>query len=70
MGEEPVWSDRRGGRSATLKVPFGLKLTGEKVPMAPKFERYELVTADGTYDLDVPKRDAELVRYVFGPAQS
>ncbi|WP_240363631.1 MULTISPECIES: hypothetical protein [unclassified Streptomyces] len=70
VGEEPVWSDRRGGRSATLKVPFGLKLTGEKVPMAPKFERYELVTADGTYDLAVPKRDAELVRYVFGPAQS
>ncbi|MDX6314968.1 MAG: hypothetical protein QOF44_4432 [Streptomyces sp.] len=34
--------------------------------MAPKFERYELVTADGTYDLTVPKKDAELVRYAFG----
>ncbi|MDX6351723.1 MAG: hypothetical protein QOF84_6513 [Streptomyces sp.] len=38
--------------------------------MAPKFERYELVTADGTYDVALPKKDAELVRYVFGPAQS
>ncbi|MET9039664.1 hypothetical protein [Streptomyces mirabilis] len=70
VGEAPVWGDRRGGRSATLQSPFGLKLTGEKVPMAPKFERYELVTADGTYDVAVPKKDAELVRYVFGPAQN
>jgi hypothetical protein len=38
--------------------------------MAPKFERYELVTADGTYDVAVPKKDAELVLYVFGPAQN
>jgi hypothetical protein len=37
--------------------------------MAPKFERYELVTADGTYDIAVLKKDAELVRYVFGLAQ-
>lgn len=64
-----MWSDRRGDRSATLKAPFGLKLTGEKVPMAPKFERYELVAADGTYDLAVPTKDGELVRYVFGQAQ-
>jgi hypothetical protein len=70
VGEAPVWSDRRGGRSATLRPPFGVKLTGEKVPMAPKFERYELVTADGTYDVAVPKKDAELVLYVFGPAQN
>ncbi|MFJ1610230.1 hypothetical protein ACIOHS_43990 [Streptomyces sp. NPDC088253] len=70
VGEAPVWSDRRGERTASLKLPFELKLTGEKVPMAPKFERYELVTADGTYDLAVPKKDAELVRYVFGPAQN
>ncbi|GAX58241.1 hypothetical protein SO3561_09812 [Streptomyces olivochromogenes] len=70
VGEEPVWSDRRGSRSATLRPPFGVKPTGEKVPAAPKFERYELVTADGTYDLAVPKRDAELVRYVFGPARN
>lgn len=70
VGEEMVWSDRRGDRSATLKAPFRLKLTDEKVPMAPKFERYELVTADGTYDLAVPKKDGELVRYVFGQAQS
>ncbi|MFE4821532.1 hypothetical protein ACFRFU_34835 [Streptomyces sp. NPDC056704] len=70
VGEAPVWSDRRGGRSATLRPPFGFNPTGKKVPMAPKFERYELVTADGTYDLAVPKRDAELVRYVFGPARN
>jgi hypothetical protein len=70
VGKEPVWSDRRGGRSATMKSPFGLRPTGERVPMAPKFERYELVTADGTYDLAVPKKDGELVRYVFGQAQS
>lgn len=69
VGKEPVWSDRRGGRSAALKPPFVLKPTGEKVRMAPKFERYELVTADGTYDVAVPKKDGELVRYVFGPAQ-
>ncbi|MEH0577824.1 MULTISPECIES: hypothetical protein [Streptomyces] len=70
VGEDPVWADRRGGRSATLRPPFGLKPTGEKVPMAPKFERYELVTADGTYDVAVPKKDGELVRYVFGLVQS
>jgi hypothetical protein len=68
VGEEPVWSDRRGGRSASLRPPFALKFTGEKVPMAPKFERYDLVTADGTYDLAVPRNDGELVRYVFGAA--
>jgi hypothetical protein len=66
VGEVPVWSDRRGGRSVSLRPPFGIKATGEKVRMGPKFERYELVTADGTYDLAVPKKDAELVRYVFG----
>ncbi|WP_393087776.1 hypothetical protein [Streptomyces sp. LN704] len=67
--EEPVWSDRRGSRSATLRPPFGIKPTGEKVPMAPKFEQYEVVTADGTYDLSIPKKDAELVQYVFGLAK-
>ncbi|WP_405834794.1 hypothetical protein [Streptomyces sp. NBC_01176] len=69
VGEEPVWSDRRGSRSATLRPPFGIKPTGERVPMAPKFEQYEVVTADGTYDLAIPKKDAELMRYVLGPAQ-
>ncbi len=34
--------------------------------LAPKFERYELVTDAGTYDLAVPKKDGELVRHVFG----
>ncbi|MGW3633202.1 hypothetical protein ACWD7F_24080 [Streptomyces sp. NPDC005122] len=66
VGEEPVWSDRRGSRSATLRPPFGIRPTGEKVPMAGKFEKYEVVTAEGTYDLAIPKRDAELVRYAFG----
>ncbi|WP_231976470.1 hypothetical protein [Streptomyces sp. 3214.6] len=70
VGEDPVWADRRGGRGATLRPPLRLKLTGEKVPMASKFERYELVTADGTYDLAVPKKDGELVRYVFGLTRS
>ncbi|WP_435644057.1 hypothetical protein ACR9VJ_29950 [Streptomyces sp. H49] len=37
-----------------------------KVRAAPKFERYDLSTAEGTYDLAVPKKDADLVRYVFG----
>jgi hypothetical protein len=69
-GEPPTWRDRRGERSATLRAPFALAPTGKKVSMAPKFERYELVTADGTYDVALPKKDAELVRYVFGPAQS
>ncbi|MEU1496269.1 hypothetical protein [Streptomyces sp. NPDC005732] len=66
VGEQPVWSDRRGSRSATLKRPIGIRPTGGKVPMARKFERYEVVTAEGTYDLAIPKRDAELVRYAFG----
>jgi len=70
LGEEPRWNDRRGDRSASLRPPFSLKPTGEKVPMARKFERYELVTADGTFDLAVPKKDGELVRYAFGHAQS
>lgn len=68
VGEEPVWSDRRGSRSVTLRPPFGIKPTGEKVRMAPKFEQYEVVTADGTYDLAIPKKDAELVEYVLGLA--
>ncbi|MGW0578689.1 hypothetical protein ACWD25_22600 [Streptomyces sp. NPDC002920] len=69
FGEAPVWSDRRGNRSASLRSPFRLEPRSEKVRMGPKFERYELVTADGTYDLAVPRKDGELVRYVFGAAQ-
>ncbi|WP_405952866.1 hypothetical protein OG588_48235 [Streptomyces prunicolor] len=65
-GEAPVWSDTRGGRSATLQAPFWLKPAGGKVRLAPKFERYELVTGAGTYDLAVPKRDGELMRHTFG----
>lgn len=34
--------------------------------MVPNFERYELVTGAGTYDLVVPKKDGGLVRHVFG----
>lgn len=67
LGEMPVWTDRTGEKkSAPLRPPFRLEPVEGKVPMAPKFERYELTTADGTYDLAVPKKDAELVRYVFG----
>lgn len=67
LGETPVWSDRtREKKSTPLRPPFALKPVEGKVPMAPKFERYELRTADGTYDLAVPKKDADLVRYVFG----
>ncbi|MEU9407860.1 hypothetical protein AB0E08_19560 [Streptomyces sp. NPDC048281] len=66
VGEPPVWKDARGGRSATLQAPFGLKPAGGKVRLAPKFERYELVTGAGTYDLAVPKKDGELVRHVLG----
>ncbi|MFE7840981.1 hypothetical protein ACFU53_34470 [Streptomyces sp. NPDC057474] len=65
-GEPPLWKDARGGRSATLRAPFRLKPAGGKVRLAPKFERYELVTGAGTYDLAVPKKDGELVRHAFG----
>ncbi|UIX32032.1 hypothetical protein [Streptomyces sp. GQFP] len=65
-GEPPVWSDARGGRNAALQAPFRLKPAGGKVRLAPKFERYELVTGAGTYDLAVPKKDGELVRHAFG----
>ncbi|MFI6546309.1 hypothetical protein ACIBO9_23990 [Streptomyces prunicolor] len=65
-GEAPVWSDARGGRSATLQAPFRLKPAAGKVRLAPKFERYELVTGAGTYDLAVPKQDAELLRHALG----
>ncbi|MBK3579983.1 hypothetical protein JHN63_40585 [Streptomyces sp. MBT65] len=64
-GEEPVWTDRRGDRTASLRPPFSLKPTGVKLPLGPKFERYELVTADGTFDLALPKKDRELVRCAF-----
>lgn len=37
--------------------------------MAPKFDRYELVAADGTYDLMVPKLDGELIRRVFASTE-
>ncbi|WP_256251896.1 hypothetical protein [Streptomyces sp. yr375] len=69
VGDAPVWTDRRGGRSVALRPPFRLEPTGEKMPMAPKFERYELATADGTYDVAVPKKDGALVRFVFGAAR-
>ncbi|MFG2373643.1 hypothetical protein ACGFY9_19485 [Streptomyces sp. NPDC048504] len=65
VGEEPVWNDRRGDRTASLRPPFSLKPTGVKLALGPKFERYELVTADGTFDLALPKKDGELVRHVF-----
>ncbi|MEU2616594.1 hypothetical protein ABZ642_00285 [Streptomyces sp. NPDC007157] len=68
LGEAPVWSDRRGDRTATLYPPFRLKLMAGKVPMARKFDRYELVAADGTYDLMVPKMDGELMRHAFASA--
>jgi hypothetical protein len=66
VGDDPVWTDRRGDRTARLRPPFSLKPTDVKPAMAPKFERYELVTADGTFDLALPKKDRELVRYAFG----
>ncbi|MFF1739195.1 hypothetical protein [Streptomyces mirabilis] len=69
VGEVPVCSDRRGARTATLRPPFRLKPTAGKAPMAPKFDRYELVTADGTYDLMVPKLDGELIRHVLASAE-
>ncbi|MET8076901.1 hypothetical protein [Streptomyces sp. NPDC005303] len=65
-GEPPLWKDARGDRSATLQAPFRLKPTGGKVRLAPKFERYELVTGAGTYDLAVPTKDVELVRHALG----
>jgi hypothetical protein len=65
-GEPPHWKDARGDPSATLQAPFRLKPAGGKVRLAPKFERYELVTGAGTYDLAVSKKDAELVRHAFG----
>ncbi|MFD5629130.1 hypothetical protein [Streptomyces sp. NPDC127072] len=68
LGEAPLWSDRRGGRSASLRAPFRLELKEEKVRMAPKFERYELVTVDGTYDIAVPRKDRELVQHAFDAA--
>ncbi|MFD4785653.1 hypothetical protein ACFWN1_00885 [Streptomyces sp. NPDC058459] len=64
--EAPAWSDTQGGRSATLQAPFRLRPASRKVRLAPKFERYELVTGAGTYDLAVPKRDGELMRHAFG----
>lgn len=69
VGEAPVWSDRRGDRTATLRPPFRLKLTAGKVPMARKFDRYELVAADETYDLMVPKMDGELIRHAFASVE-
>ncbi|WP_405859551.1 hypothetical protein OG407_19055 [Streptomyces sp. NBC_01515] len=65
VGEEPVWTDRRGDRTASLRPPFSLKPTGVKLPLGPKFERYELVTADGTFDLALTKKDRDLVRHAF-----
>ncbi|WP_329350874.1 hypothetical protein OG226_32255 [Streptomyces sp. NBC_01261] len=65
VGEEPVWTDRRGERTASLRPPFSLKPTGVKLPLGPKFERYELVTADGTFDLALPEKDREPVRHAF-----
>ncbi|MEU9174351.1 hypothetical protein AB0D34_42470 [Streptomyces sp. NPDC048420] len=65
-GEPPLWKDARGGRSATLQAPFRLKPAGGGVRLAPKFERYELVTGAGTYDLAVPKKDGDLVRHALG----
>ncbi|MEU9327709.1 hypothetical protein AB0D91_28515 [Streptomyces canus] len=67
-GEPPLWKDARGNRSATLQAPFRLRPAGGKLRLAPKFERYELVTGAGTYDLAVPKKDGELMRHVFGGA--
>jgi hypothetical protein len=65
-GEPPLWKDARGDRSVTLQGPFQLRPVGGKVRLAPKFERYDLVTDAETYDLAVPKKDGELVRHVFG----
>lgn len=66
LGEPPLWKDARGDRAATLQAPFRLRPAGGKVRPAPKFERYELVTGAGTYDLAVPKKDGELVRHALG----
>ncbi|MFF4900419.1 hypothetical protein [Streptomyces sp. NPDC001068] len=65
-GEAPVWNDARGGRSATLQEPFRLKPAAGKVRLARKFERYELITGAGTYDLAVPRKDGELIRHALG----
>lgn len=69
-GQAPVWSDRRGDRTATLNPPFQLKPAAGKAPMARKFDRYELTTADGTYDLMVPRTDGELLRHVLRSSEA
>lgn len=69
-GDAPIWTDRRGGRSARLQSPFSLRSVPKKVRLAPKFEGYELVTSQGVFDLAVPKKDAALVQYAFAPQES
>jgi hypothetical protein len=65
-GRPPVWVQRNGGQlTAELVPPLALKGEGEKVPAAPKFRRYTLVTGDGTYDLAVPLKDVDLVRHAL-----
>ncbi|WP_262412687.1 hypothetical protein [Actinacidiphila acidipaludis] len=65
-GRPPVWVQRTGGAGTVeLVPPFALRGEGGKVPGGPQFRRYELVTGDGTYDLAVPLKDLELVRYAM-----
>lgn len=65
-GESPVWAELTGERRRIALVPpFALEGEGEKVPGGTKFRRYKLVAGDGTYDLAVPVKDVELVRYAL-----
>jgi hypothetical protein len=64
-GQAPVWHDRRSGGSAVLHAPFELAPHGKKLKLAPKFDRFELATADGVFDMAVPKKDVPLVRFAL-----
>jgi hypothetical protein len=64
-GQEPVWSDRVGKGTATLRGPLALLGDGDRMPVTRKFALFQLTTADGTFDLAVPKKDVALIRHAF-----
>jgi hypothetical protein len=64
---EPIaWEARTGAdRRTVLAGPLELRGEGTKLPGGRKFAGYELVTGQGVFDLAIPRKDAELVRYAL-----
>ena len=61
---KPVTWRRRGEDAVTLRGPLTLKEPAEKAK-APRLTAFNLVTASGSFSVQIPSLDVELVEHAF-----